>query len=118
MEFPEHTIKLRGHRKNDLIIIYSKYEDLVTEYQTPEAMGLNIPQWFCIDYTTMMGGISRPLPEPSICTYEKMKEEGIATMEEHYNVKIKRVLFYHAEKIFLIKNQAPFPGIVLDKMWK
>lgn len=47
---PIHTNKLRGHKHNDLIVIYSKFEELLPNNENKEAVGLLIPQWFGTDH--------------------------------------------------------------------
>jgi len=73
---PIHTTKLRGHHPNDLIIIYSKYQDLETKELNPEFMGKYVAQWFATDYVNDKRGISMPVSTPLLFTYEQMANVG------------------------------------------
>jgi len=111
---PEHTTNaLSGHHENDLIIIYSKYEDLAWDpaEQEPDKMGLYIPQWFTIDCVRDTRGISCSSGIPTLClSYRQMEEMGRKTVERMpiKAFKIRKVLFYYTKETISINGQDPF----------
>jgi hypothetical protein len=106
---PTITTKLRGHGPNDLIIIYSKFEDLISkERHIESALGKYIPQWFGIDYQTETSGITIPADQITICTYEQMEEFGRKMMKGVVKGKIAKVLFYYSDSILAVNDMDPF----------
>ena len=117
---PVHTKRLRGHKPRDLIIIYSKYEDLMPgDNITREE--LYIPQWIGTDYVNNKRGLSIAFDEVNICTYEEMAELGLRNINQklaelgtrsidHY-CKSNRVFFFYHDRIMAINGINPLAKI-------
>ena len=103
-----HTNKLNGHRHNDLIIIYSKLEELLPDNDKAQGTGLLAPQWFGTDYVNSRRGVSIPLNNIIACTFEQMATLGKQTIQRQVRGEIARVLFYHTDKIISINGMPPY----------
>jgi len=103
-----HTDKLRGHKHNDLIIIYSKLNELFPHNTNIQASELFVPQWFGTDYVNIRRGVSVPLDKPIGCTFEQMATLGKQTMNRKVKGGVDRVLFYHTDTILSICGMRPF----------
>ena len=114
---PVHTKRLRGHKPRDLIIIYSKYEDLISSGDSTKGKGLYIPQWIGTDYVDATKGISIPFDNIIICTYKEMADVGIIMMNRKLaelgttNIdnycKINRIFFFYQSRIMTISGVTP-----------
>lgn len=107
---PVHTENLKGHHENDIIIIYSKYEDLfpIKENQDPNALGLLVPQWFGTDCVNERRGVFLPTNEPIICTYKEMEEMGRKGLSEMINGKLRKAIFLYKSNPISINGMQPF----------
>ena len=105
---PIQTEKLTGHHPNDIIVIYSKYEDLENKNLNPEFIGKYVPQWLVTDYVNSRRGISLPMSQPILCTYKQMYSMGRENMGKYCKGKINRILFYYSKTIISINDMTPF----------
>ena len=119
---PVHTKRLTGHKPRDLIIIYSKYEDLIlNDDNDTTGKGLYIPQWLGINYVSNNRGLTMRFDELTICTYEEMAKLGIKIMNDklaelnrrpkyhqldlksvNQDCKLDRVFFFYHNKIMAL----------------
>ena len=104
---PEHIPFLQHQNEDDLIIVYSKYEDLLPN-SDPKCMGKFVPQWFITDYVNENRGVFIPAGKTIMCTYKEMEEFGMAQINHQLSANIKKVLFHHSERILKVNNMDPF----------
>ena len=109
---PEHTTNaLSGHHENDLIIIYSKYEDLLAAHITPNpAMkGKYVPQWFMTDCVSDTRGVSIAPKTATVCeNYREMATFGKESITSVTTGKVRKVLFYYSPSIIHVSGSRPF----------
>lgn len=104
---PNHTQKLRRHHPNDIIIIYSKYED-VKDDNHPDYVSKFFPQWVGTDYVNDRTGITIPLNELILCTYPQMANLATKYISQVCNSKVRKILFYYSPTVIVINNMEPF----------
>lgn len=108
--YPLHTDTIRGHNYDDLIIVYSKYEEMVKDpsKRDPRAKGLYAPQWFATDLASKTTGIFIPAQTPILCTYEEMEELARKRMKSTVNCEFSTVKFYHRDTVMVVNGMDPF----------
>lgn len=113
-KIPEHTDNaLSGHHPNDLIIIYSKYEDLLEHDQEQNAnmKGGYVPQWFMIDCVDDTRGFSTSPTKALVCqSYEQMDRFGREAILNARTSKknIRKVVFYYVTSVTSVSGIQPF----------
>lgn len=109
---PEHTDNgINGHHENDLIIIYSKYEDLLSTdiERDPTLIGKYVPQWFMTDCVSESRGISTTPNRPMLCdSYRQMEQYGCDSITRATKREIRKVLFYYSKCILKVSDVEPF----------
>lgn len=111
---PEHTDNaISGHHENDLIIVYSKYEDLVADdtKRDPIHLGKFVPQWFMTDCVSDTRGVSTTPDQPTLChSYGDMAHFGTRSINRVVPDGIRKVLFYYSTCLIKVSGMEPFPS--------
>lgn len=104
-----HVDQLKGHDAHDIIVVYSKYEDVITKAKEgPIPKKLYFPQWICTDMVSESSGIWLPMPQLVACTYEEMKELALLGLKDAVKGPFGPVKFYYQSNILTINGATPF----------
>lgn len=107
MSTPHHTSKFETINKDDIVIIYSKFEDLFPSNKQKELKGRFVPQWvgmgminetsgFCVNFSK----------QPIICqSYQEMINFATKQLETD---KIGKVSFLYKKNVISINEMSPF----------
>jgi hypothetical protein len=107
-----------GHNRDDLIIVYSSYEDIPMNKEDRLALfkGRFFPQWFLTNCTDGRNAGYQPTGKdsPSLCSFQQMAAFGKMivskrSLGEDDGVNVKNVRFFYSPKILLIHENHPFP---------
>jgi hypothetical protein len=101
-----HTDHLKGHDASDIIVVYSKYEDIITTPQVQKK--LYFPQWICTDMVTETSGIWLPMPQRVACTYEEMKDLALNGLKNLVSGPFGNIKFYYQSTILVVNGTTPF----------
>lgn len=104
-KIPEHTNDFLTKGANDIVIIYSRFEDLFPGNKV--AVGAFIPQWVGIGLSDKQHGwcINFSGTPKVLKTYNEMIE---LDMKKLRISKINRVLFYYKDSLTTINEYEPF----------
>lgn len=102
---PEHTDEFQTKGPNDIVIIYSRFEDLFPGNK--EAVGGFIPQWVGFGIINDCSGFCNNFSrQPSVCqTYKQMTEFALKKL---ITSKIQNISFCYKNYCVTINEMSPF----------